>query len=171
MVGSGVLRVQRRGARKDVCEVGYGGCVSAFLQEPCGCERAGSGVLYRWGGESGAVKAAKIAGEASLRLVDYLYAAFWVAGGRDMEGEGMGSGSVVSPLWFHYPGHRETFGVQTQWCLGLGCGLIVAPVVEDNGIDVDVYFPDGVWHDFWSWNKVSDKGALGGGAMKSTGVE
>jgi len=48
---------------------------------------------------------------------------------------------------------------------------MVAPVAEDDGVVVDVYFPDDVWYDFWSWDKVSDKGIRGSGVMKITGVE
>ncbi|KAK0624993.1 glycosyl hydrolases family 31-domain-containing protein [Bombardia bombarda] len=117
---------------------------------------AASQEFYRW---DVVAAAARKAMGARYRLLDYLYTALRRAGGR--EGR-----PVASPLWFWWPGDERTFGVQTQWMLGEA--LMVAPVVEEEGMGVDLYLPGDVWFDFWTGGRV--EGGKGGEVVRLDGV-
>jgi alpha-glucosidase len=103
--------------------------------------------FYRW---PLVAEAARKAIDVRYRLLDYLYTALWRAG---EEGR-----PVVSPLWFWYPGDAATWGVQTQW--GLGEGLLVSPVVDDDSQRVSYYLPKDVWYDFWTGDRVVSAGEV-----------
>ena len=103
--------------------------------------------FYRWAlvGE-----VARKAVGVRYRLLDYLYTALWRAS-RDGE-------PVVRPLWFAWPGDRETWGVQTQWLFGEA--LLVSPVVDDDAQAVSFYLPKDVWYDFWTGEQVVSAGEV-----------
>ena len=62
---------------------------------------------------------------------------------------------LVRHLILQWPEDRNVWGIETQ-CM-LGDGLMVVPVVmpaDDIGENMPVYFPQGVWYDFWSKKRV-----------------
>ena len=62
---------------------------------------------------------------------------------------------LIRHLMLEWPEDRNTWGLETQYLFGES--LMVAPVLvaaKDMGTTMTVYFPKGVWFDFWSKKKV-----------------
>jgi sulfoquinovosidase len=65
---------------------------------------------------------------------------------------------VVRPLFLHYPGDPNTYGLRYQFLLGRD--LMVAPVLDKGADAVDVYFPEGSrWTSLWSGADAGKAGA------------
>ena len=82
--------------------------------------------------------------ELRYRLMPYLYTAV-----RDCCETGM---PVMRALWLHYPDDRSVIarGDEYLW----GRDMLVAPVVEKGVTSRRAYLPQGVWHDFWTEERV-----------------
>ena len=62
---------------------------------------------------------------------------------------------LIRHLMLEWPDDRNVWGVETQYLFGES--LMIAPVLvafKDTGATMSVYFPKGVWFDFWSKEKV-----------------
>ncbi|KAF2863108.1 glycoside hydrolase family 31 protein [Piedraia hortae CBS 480.64] len=101
--------------------------------------------FYRW---EIVASAAKKAIGVRYQLLDYLYSA--------MEGQSREGKPALMPLWFAFPSDREAWGLEYQYLFGEA--VMVAPVTEENGTEVEVYFPRGVWFDFWTGEQVGKGG-------------
>lgn len=78
-----------------------------------------------------------------MRLLPYLYSLAHVAAETGLP--------VVRPLVLEYPDDPVTPAIDHEYLLGPD--LLVAPVMNDEG-EVTVYFPDGVWCDWWTGERL-----------------
>ena len=101
--------------------------------------------FYRW--ESVAVAARK-AIEVRYRLLDYIYTA--------LAQQSVDGTPVLSPLWFLYPDDSHTYPIDTQYMYGPS--LLVSPVIDEDSTSVSVYFPVGLWYDWWTLKSVTGTG-------------
>jgi len=71
-------------------------------------------------------------------------------------------GSMFSPLFYYYPTDDSLYGgIESSFIVG--DALMVLPVLEKDAEDVTVFFPQGVWVNFWDRTDVidtSDKGII-----------
>ena len=70
---------------------------------------------------------------------------------------------LVQPLYYHYPNEEEAYEAKNQYFYG--SELMVAPITEAldpvyHSASVSVWFPDGVWYDFFHDWKYEGKGKL-----------
>jgi alpha-glucosidase/alpha-D-xyloside xylohydrolase len=82
--------------------------------------------------------------ELRYRLLPYLYSAM-----RECTVSGL---PMMRSLWLHYPGDPVAVarGDEYLW----GRDVLVAPVVEKGATSRKLYLPRGVWHDFWTGERV-----------------
>ena len=82
--------------------------------------------------------------ELRYRLLPYLYSAV-----REAHDTGI---PVIRALWLHYPDDPRAVecGDQYLW----GRDMLVAPVTEKGATSRRLYLPRGLWHDFWTEEKV-----------------
>lgn len=116
-------------------------------------QTAPSQEFYRW---ELVRQAAKKGIDARYRLLDYMYTALWRAAKN--------KGVIVQPMWFLWPGDKETWGTETQWVLG--DGILVSPVVDETN-KVRYYLPPvgrlgdtrnttvSRFYDFWTKREVA----------------
>lgn len=64
--------------------------------------------------------------------------------------------TVARPLFFEYPKDRNTYGIDKQFLWGEA--LMISPVLTQDTTEVDIYFPNGVWYDFYTGAKVDKTG-------------
>lgn len=55
---------------------------------------------------------------------------------------------VARSLYFHYPNDANTIPIKDQFLLG--DRVMVAPVLNSGATSRSVYFPSGVWYDYWT---------------------
>lgn len=92
--------------------------------------------FYRW------PKVAEIARKAyswRMRAMPYLYTSFF-----DSHQYGC---PVARPMFYTFPGDQATWNSNTQFMIG--DGLLVAPVLSENGTTADVYYPRGTWYSLY----------------------
>ena len=70
---------------------------------------------------------------------------------------------LVQPLYYHYPNEEEAYEAKNQYFFG--SELMVAPITEAldpvfHSASVSVWFPDGVWYDFFHDWKYEGRGKL-----------
>lgn len=70
---------------------------------------------------------------------------------------------LVQPLYYHYPNEEEAYEAKNQYFFG--SELMVAPITEAldpvyHSSSVSVWFPDGVWYDFFHDWKYEGRGNL-----------
>eukprot|EP00052_Salpingoeca_macrocollata_P012108 m.93763 g.93763 ORF g.93763 m.93763 type:complete len:899 (-) comp18337_c0_seq5:40-2736(-) len=70
-------------------------------------------------------------------LLPYWYTLFYDASATGLP--------VMRPLWVEFPTDEQTFAVDTQFMVG--SALLVAPVLQDKTVSVQIYFPEGLWYD------------------------
>jgi alpha-glucosidase len=73
--------------------------------------------------------------ELRMRLLPYLYGLF-----REAEESGA---PVWRPLFYEFPEDPEAAAIEDQ--LMVGPSLLVAPVVEEGGVEREIYLPSGIW--------------------------
>ncbi|KAF8424825.1 alpha-glucosidase [Tirmania nivea] len=94
-------------------------------------------------------KAAKTAIGARYKLLDYLYTAF-----HQQHTDGT---PVLNPLFFIYPKDAYTYPIDLQFFYGQN--ILVSPVTQEGATSVTAYFPDDVFYDFFTHEKLVGRGA------------
>lgn len=74
------------------------------------------------------------------RLIPYLYSCAHEAAKTGLP--------ILRPMVLEFPGDPETHAIDTQYMLGPS--LLVAPVLEEGATKKRVYFPAGLWTNWWS---------------------
>jgi len=82
--------------------------------------------------------------ELRYRLMPYLYSAV-----RESAAQGM---PILRSLWLHYPDDATAVARGDQYLYGRD--LLVAPVTAKGATSRGVYLPAGLWHDWWTGEKV-----------------
>ncbi len=77
--------------------------------------------------------------ETRYRLLPYLYTLFQQA---SVDGS-----PVMRPLFYHYPNDERASDTQDEFLVG--DALLVAPIAEEGARSRGVYFPAGLWFDYW----------------------
>ncbi|KAL4912479.1 glycosyl hydrolases family 31-domain-containing protein [Aspergillus aurantiobrunneus] len=103
--------------------------------------------FYRW---DSVAEAARKAIDIRYQLLDYLYTSFYR---QTQTGE-----PWLLPLFFVYPDDPGTFGIDLQFFYGRA--LLVSPVTEEDSTEVDAYFPDDLFYDWYTGIPVRGKGEL-----------
>jgi alpha-glucosidase/alpha-D-xyloside xylohydrolase len=82
--------------------------------------------------------------ELRYKLMPYLYTAV-----RECTKTGL---PIMRSMWLHYPADASAVarGDQYMW----GADMLVAPVVEKGATSRAVYLPRGLWHDFWTEQRI-----------------
>jgi alpha-glucosidase len=85
----------------------------------------------------------------SLRyqLLRYLYSLSWEASKTGIP--------IMRPLVIEFQDDPETYSLDTQFLIGQY--IMIAPILEENAESREVYFPEGIWYDYWSTNKIEGK--------------
>lgn len=94
------------------------------------------------------VKSSRKALMIRYRFLPYLYTLLFRA---HRYGE-----TVARPLFIEFPEDTNTYNIDTQFLWG--SGFMIAPVLEDNTTNVNVYLPNGVWYDFYNKTIILSKG-------------
>lgn len=64
--------------------------------------------------------------------------------------------TVARPLFFEFPNDRNTYSIDKQFLWGEA--LMISPVLTQDTTEVDIYFPNCVWYDFYHGGKVNKTG-------------
>lgn len=59
--------------------------------------------------------------------------------------------TVARPLFFEFPNDKATYGLDEQFLCG--GALLVAPVLKQGAVEVDVYLPQGTWYAYPRFDK------------------
>jgi lysosomal alpha-glucosidase len=81
-------------------------------------------------------------------LLPYLYTLFYKA---SVQGS-----TVARSLVFEYPKDPNTYSTQTQFLWGPA--LLISPVLQQSSTQVNAYFPNDVWYDFYTGKAMSASG-------------
>ncbi|XP_054716121.1 lysosomal alpha-glucosidase-like [Uloborus diversus] len=81
-------------------------------------------------------------------LLPYLYTLFYKS---HIFGE-----TVIRPLFFEFPDDANTYSIDEEFLWGPS--LMILPILYENAVKVDAYFPKGVWYDFYSGKSMKSKG-------------
>lgn len=81
-------------------------------------------------------------------LLPYWYTLFY-----QNEKEGI---PPMRPLWTHFPSDVKTFGLEGQHLVGNA--LLVSPVTDKGATKMSVYFPEGIWYDFYTYIRYDGPG-------------
>ncbi len=84
------------------------------------------------------------------RLLRYLYSLAWRA---SCTGE-----PIMRPLVYEFQDDAATYTEDTQFMVGPF--MMIAPILEKGAQSRDVYFPDGVWFDYWTGKPISGPGTF-----------
>lgn len=74
------------------------------------------------------------------RLLPYLYTLFYNAH--------IGGGTVIRSLAHNFPRDQTTWSIDTQFMWGQA--FMITPVLQQGRTELDVYFPEGRWYDFYT---------------------
>ncbi len=79
------------------------------------------------------------------QLLPYIYTLFWEAATT--------GAPILRPLLYEYPNDPNTYHLYDQ--VMLGSAIMAAPVYRPGVKNRVVYFPEGVWYDWWTGEKYS----------------
>lgn len=102
--------------------------------------------FYRW---PIVAQAAKNAISTRYQLLDYIYTA--------MYNQNQTGTPLVQPLFFAYPNDENVNVIQYQYLFGPG--VLVSPVTVENTTSVDIYLPDDIFYDFYTYEPIRGTGA------------
>lgn len=94
------------------------------------------------------VEASKKALNIRYSLLPYLYTLFWQAHAR--------GSTVARPLFFEFPFDRQTYSIDEQFLWG--SALMIAPVLVEDTLHVEIYLPSSLWYNYYSFELVSTGG-------------
>ncbi|KAK2755018.1 hypothetical protein FQN54_006546 [Arachnomyces sp. PD_36] len=94
--------------------------------------------------------AARKAIAARYQLLDYFYTALYR--------QSTSGTPSLNPLWFFYPEDANTFPIDLQYFYG--DAVLVSPVTEEDSTSVEIYLPDDIFYDFWTYNPVRGNGSF-----------
>ena len=101
--------------------------------------------FYRW---PIVASAARKAIKARYQLLDYMYTA--------MYNQAESGTPMINSMWFLYPNDANAVNIDAQ--LFNGPSLLVSPVTVENSTSVDIYLPNDVFYDFWTYETVRGHG-------------
>jgi alpha-glucosidase len=81
--------------------------------------------------------------ELRYRLLPYLYTLFYESSVKGLP--------IIRPLILEYPDDQNVLDIDDEFLLGRD--LLIAPVLKENAKERTVYFPEGVWYDFFTNDK------------------
>ncbi len=78
-------------------------------------------------------------------LLRYLYSLAWQASQT--------GAPIMRPLVYEFQSDVQTYSLDTQFMVGPF--IMIAPILEKGKVSRSVYFPDGLWYDFWSNERIT----------------
>lgn len=78
------------------------------------------------------------------QLMPYIYSQAWQITNDSRQ--------LMSPLAYHYPNDKNTWGIKDQ--LFFGESIMVGFVTEYEQREKDMYFPEGQWYNYWTNEKI-----------------
>ncbi|ANW95381.1 hypothetical protein AXE80_03405 [Wenyingzhuangia fucanilytica] len=78
------------------------------------------------------------------QLMPYIYSQAWQITNNSRQ--------LMTPLAYHYPNDKNTWGIKDQ--LFFGESLMLGFVTEYEQRKKEMYFPKGVWYNFWTGDKI-----------------
>ena len=63
---------------------------------------------------------------------------------------------MVRPLWHEFPQDSTTLDIDFQFLWG--SSFMISPALERNQVEVNAYFPQGLWYDYFTRQQIGVAG-------------